>query len=248
MVRFQRVTILSLLLFLALTCMLVLEVSNLLGILSRLHQFPQLEPQFQHSTLPDATRTYIETWEQAFSNPKILSTAPLGAVLAPAHDALNRMQNPTDCSALSFLLYSYSSGLGFGAVIKHLTSAFYIALRSRRIFILDDANQFYWAKGCLGGARFECFFLLLSRCSPKEIRRLVKNGRLRQINVNEKSKTDEFGVPVIPAVDPRRPSVVRMSIPIRYSKNLFYSLTNRNDSGDVLHLILARRRRSVFVA
>ncbi len=216
----------------------MLAVFNGLSSVSLLHEQSELEAQFRRSALPQATRRYISTWKQAFSNPKALSTAPLGAILAPAHEALNRIQNPTDCSTASFLLYSYSSSNGFGAVVKHLTTAFYTALRSGRIFVLDDTNQFYWAKGCLGGARFECFFLPLSRCSPTEIRRLVEIGKLRQIDVNRESTKDEVGVPVIPPVDPTQPSVVRFSIPMGKSKSLFYSLTNRNDSGDVLRSIL----------
>ncbi len=45
------------------------------------------------------------------------------------------------------------------------------------------------------------------------------------------------GVSIFP-LDRQHPSVVRMELPMNWSKKMFYSLSKRNDSLDVLHTIL----------
>ena len=65
---------------------------------------------------------------------------------------------------LRFLVRSYYSTLGFGAVVEHFTTAFYTTLHSGRVFVIDDEHATAWAKGCRNDARFECFFRPTSKC------------------------------------------------------------------------------------
>lgn len=190
------------------------------------------------STLRLPKDSPLEQWRLSFENSELLRSAPLGAVLAPTYSALNKLQEPENCSTGSFLLYEYSSSLGFGAVVKHLTSAFYSAIRTNRTFVLDDSKQFYWAHGCNIGPRFECFFRPLSTCSPALIRQLVREKKLIYHKIPENPRLDRYGVPVILAADTKKPSVVKWPFPSSMNKNLFWSINSRGDATEVLRLLL----------
>ncbi len=80
-------------------------------------------------------------------------------------------------------LYVYRATRGdlvFGAVVKHFTAAFYTALRSVRVFVLDDAYEFRRAERCCDGEHFECFFLPLLDARPVKF----DGGRKQVIGVN----------------------------------------------------------------
>lgn len=192
---------------------------------------------YYYGLSPTATGSEVKAnnfdlWESAFQNPDSLKSAPLGAILVPIHRALSRLQNPENCAKASFFLYEYPYSPGLGAFLKLYTVAFYYAILSNRIFVLNDQKSFVWAEGCYGAQTAECFFIPLSRCSAKRVRDLVQSGSLEEVRITSKSREDGFRSKIIPVADPRKPSVVVFTHSA-YSVSWYLSLGRRNDSSVV---------------
>lgn len=183
----------------------------------------------------------IDQWRAAFFRPEILHSSPLGSVLAPAHKALDRIQNPSSCRSSSFFIYDYRQKLGFGAIIKHMTVGFYHSLLSGRVFLISDRVPFHWARGCTTGygERHECYFRSLSNCSQHELRKLIKQGMLRMYDVDAHWSRNRAGVPIIPKADPTVPSVVifRQSA---HNEPWVHSLGYNYDARDVIRSIVGK--------
>ena len=103
MQRVSRVTVVTRYVFALLISLAFYHVFSIIAMFSP-PQHPFIPGLLPLSAFSDTTRAYIESWQRAFTNPQYLTTAPLGAVLAPVHAALNRIQNPADCGNGSFLV------------------------------------------------------------------------------------------------------------------------------------------------
>lgn len=112
--------------------------------------------------------SYAHGTFRASSNASLLRTWELSSVVLSSQT----FQNPPDCSRSSVLLFGYSTSLGFGAVAKHFAVGMHHAIRTARIFIMDESSSFYWTQGCADENYQVDISVTSSRCPPRAVIRL----------------------------------------------------------------------------
>ncbi|KAI1301497.1 Aryl hydrocarbon receptor nuclear translocator -like protein [Halotydeus destructor] len=129
--------------------------------------------------------------------------------------AIDRLQNPTDCSTAKKLVCQLNKGCGFGCQIHHLTYCFVLALGTGRTLILDAHNWRYAdsASKKSKSAGWNMVFKPLSDSC------LDESGKDRSSWKGGEETVQVLDIPIVDSLRPR-PKYLPLAIPSQLSQQL----------------------------